>query len=164
MRKNTFLILLIASLNAVISYAQNNGDSRTVSSSGGNYLLTSAMIDWTLGEWVTETYTGDPYLEQGILHAYNMHVITTSARMPVYKMKKVEIWPNPASKYFYLGMDYQEADKLLLINSGGLVMTSWNIEGSGGLFNIEEIPSGTYYIVIRNQGVSLAHTMISIIH
>lgn len=164
MKKNTFFILLITSLNVVISYAQNSGDTRTISSSGGNYQLTSATIDWTLGEWVTETYTGDPYLEQGILHAYNIHVITTSERSSVYKVKKVNIWPNPASKYFYLGMNYDEADELILINGGGLVMTRWNVADSGGLFDIEEIPSGTYYIVLLNHGVSVGHRIISIVN
>lgn len=134
--RQIIFIQLISILTCIDSYAQEISQTMALTSAGDNYLLTGAVLDWTLGEWVVETHTQEPYLEQGFLHAFNLFPdITTSvaSNSPRYSSK---IWPNPASEYFRLKTGPEISDELLLIDAGGTFIRRWKTDEEGCLFNI----------------------------
>jgi hypothetical protein len=135
-----------------------------LTSAGGSYQLTGAVIDWTVGEWIVETHTEEPYLEQGFLHAFNLFPDVPTSIASNASRHRSEIWPNPASEYFRLKTDPGISDELLLIDAGGTFIGRWKTDGQSRLFNVAGIPSGQYQVLILNNKQIIGYTHISIIH
>ena len=121
------------------------------SSSGGHYDLTGCSIDWTLGEWMVETHSSHPILEQGFLHAYDFNLMTTHLA-------------NPNSNTFKINLGEMRKGSLYLINHQGHVIKRWDLEKDDQVYSVQNLPSGSYRLWIELDKKAYYSGSITIVH
>ena len=134
------------------------------SSSGGHYDLTGCSIDWTLGEWMVETHSSHPILEQGFLHAYDFNLMTTHLANPKIQVSEMHAWPNPTSNTFKINLGEMRKGHLYLINQQGHVIKRWDLEKDDQVYSVEHLPSGSYRLWIELDKKAYYSGSITIVH
>ena len=138
-------------------------DKEVITSNGGSYTINNIHFDWTLGEFMTETYEHSLTLEQGFLHQSNENSITTSNKEDNRIHKNSLIFPNPASHSFRV-QSVKKYDKVALLMPNGSPLQEWSKSSDNSIIQIQDIPSGVYLVVLKNQNEIIDQSPIIITH
>lgn len=155
MKQFLSLIFLLIQFNAV---AQT--DVRTlITTAGDSYKNNAYQLNWSIGEIMIETYTGNAsYLNQGFHQSE--YEIKTSINEPIDKQLKIRLYPNPSSKVIYLQINEQINTGLTyqLVNIEGKVLFTKAITKNIEKLLIEHFPAGLYFIKIIDKTKKIIST------
>jgi len=150
------LILAILILISVIVKGQvvtqvSTPSLQLLGSAGGTYYNTSYQLDWSIGEILTETYTGSQNsLTQGF-HQSNF-TITAIAQM---KDSPYEItaFPNPTTDYVILKIESEKFIDMnyLLTDITGKVLQESKVGNNTQLINLTGLASGVYFLAAQTK-------------
>lgn len=147
--KNLWLLFLWLTISSAIS-AQSFFIENVLTTTGGSYGLTAGSVDWTLGECIIESYSGDPYLENGFLHDSDINESITSSRSN-FKIQPVRLWPNPTHDYFFIDVPEAGFEVMELRNLQGQLMQQWKL-AYDHKYQLNRISPGHYLIVLKQKG------------
>ncbi|MFA6923902.1 MAG: T9SS type A sorting domain-containing protein [Bacteroidales bacterium] len=142
------IVLLIGML--ICGYAYSQSVSPEVIASSGEYFIgTNATLSWTLGEPVTETFTGtNNILTQGFQQKYDIGAIIEEKE----NLYQISVFPNPVKDVLNvninLGFDNQYTSQLF--DMQGQLLTSNSFTGNTENINMASFSVGSYFLKINN--------------
>ncbi|CAN5347686.1 hypothetical protein BH10BAC1_BH10BAC1_03710 [soil metagenome] len=148
--KNT-LIFIALLFSSNICFSQSLIPT-VVGSSGASGTSASGNIDWTVGEIMTETFTGTNIITQGF-HQPWINISTSVGTLP--SVLGFDVYPNPVSDY--LNVHFSGAGNLNytfdLYDSQGRLVLSKSMEGmNSNIIEMNELSAGIYYLKIYDTG------------
>lgn len=129
-----------------------------IGNSGDFFLGSGASLSWTLGEIMTETYSGTSnQLTQGFQQPIRILSEVNEITNPVF----IQVYPNPTQAVFTLLIPgNQEQLAVIIYNSSGELILNDFYSGQGPKdYNLEPYASGMYFIQIRNSDGSIVETL-----
>lgn len=66
--------------------------------------------------------------------------------------KSITVFPNPTSQYFTVNSNRTTIDKLEIYNNIGQVVKTEKLQQTDNKINVQELPTGIYYLKIYNEG------------
>jgi hypothetical protein len=145
-----FLLFLFL-FPAVCCYSQSITPD-VIGSAGDFYSNASGMIQWTIGETMTETYgNGNNFITQGFQQPddFTTHVL-------VQNTLNVALFPNPASEYFTLEFPDQGEYTVEVFNSFGqnIIAQEFSAVSGSSQFQVPlaDFANGIYFVNIKKSG------------
>lgn len=139
------LVRFVNASTCADSYQWDFGDSTTATGfepehqylSEGLYIVTLTA---------TNDYGSATYQQQ-------VYILLVNAGMPEDKPVSFQVFPNPSSGRFTIGMEafHTGDNEIDLINAGGQILRSWHISGRAAAQLEVDAPDGWYCLLIRNQ-------------
>ncbi len=115
----------------------------TVMSNGGHYQKAGSFsLEWTLGEWVTETIKGSANTITQGFHQTNLTVVATSNP----GISGLEFYPNPFESVLRVSNASGSSLTLHLLNQEGKCITSTLVEKGSQDWNLQSLPAGVYFL------------------
>ncbi len=146
--KNIFILLLIILLANYISYSQTIVPE-VVASSGDQYSDSINIISWTLGEILTETYTGN---SQTLTQGFHQPIIEISSIDDLAIIKNICIYPNPTAEQLSIECPIKNLPlqiELLDMNGKQLLTKEWK-QNSTYMLPMSLYSSGSYFLRIKS--------------
>ncbi|WP_370087323.1 T9SS type A sorting domain-containing protein [Ekhidna sp.] len=136
------LIILTLGVLASVVNAQE-----VISSQGDSYSQVNGSIDFTIGEVVTNTLTGDNgYLTQG----FHQSTLTISEVLG-YQEHEISIFPNPSMNVLYINSsEFKDVDYTLYDSKGKIVLQS-RLSESQTQIQVHELGAGVYSLILRSE-------------
>ncbi|UCH15815.1 MAG: T9SS type A sorting domain-containing protein [Bacteroidales bacterium] len=139
MKRLLFLMVIVKiSLSAI--------SQEIITSSGDSYSNDEIILSWTIGECVTETFTGsENTITQGFQQS-NYSIVT------LFKSQStnvgLNVFPVPATNYLEIKITGENAPGigLSLIDIYGNILIFQDIISDGMIINIESLSSGVYIL------------------
>ncbi len=120
----------------------------TVISNGGHYQKTGSFsLEWTLGEWVTETIKGSANTITQGFHQTNLTVVSTSNP----GISGVSLYPNPFESSLTILNESGSPLVLHLINQEGKCITRAAFENGSHEWDLQSVPAGLYFMEAVNK-------------
>ncbi|MFA6923904.1 MAG: T9SS type A sorting domain-containing protein [Bacteroidales bacterium] len=154
MKKLFFIIGILA-----CGYAYSQSVSPEVIASSGEYFIgTNATLSWTLGEPVTETFTGtNNILTQGFQQKYDIATIQEENK----NTYQISVFPNPTKDVLNviinLGLDNKYTTQLF--DMQGKLLVSNSFTGNSESINMNPFTSGNYLLRINNSKGEIIKTL-----
>lgn len=151
--KNTFLLLAMFGISQV-AFMQTL--SRTALSSGSNaHESSDTQISWTLGEVMSETYSGsDNILSQGFNQPqYEVEMVNTN----LTSTESISVYPVPASDYIQVNYVSPRSNELsaALFNTEGQKVLEQTYNKGNFKMNLESLSPAVYILKIFDQNSRL---------
>jgi hypothetical protein len=144
--KKLFLIIVMLACG----YAYSQSVSPEVIATSGDYFVgTNATLSWTLGEPVTETFTGtNNILTQGFQQKFDISTIQEEHE----NIYQISVYPNPTNDILNviinLGIDNNYTAQLF--DMQGKLLISNSFTGNSENINMSSFTSGNYLLRIIN--------------
>lgn len=150
--KNYVFIFIILILTLTFSISAQN----VISSAGASAIGTNVQLSWTVGEPITETFSGtNSILTQG----FHQGKLTVTAIEPdIYPGISLSVYPNPVvfELNLYLWGTGNTIFEYELYNIEGKLLIHKKIQNQPEIINMQKYPAGTYLLkVIANEIKSL---------
>lgn len=119
-----------------------------VSSAGDIFNNTSYQLDWSIGELVTETYTGaQNTLTQGFHQG--TYIVTSIDENPLLDFSIVA-FPNPTSDFISLKVESSKVESLqfTITDISGKILQNGNFTNEPEQINFSSYAAGTYIVTI----------------
>ncbi len=146
------LLLFIAIINISLSCISQE----IITSSGDSYTNDEIILSWTIGECVTETFTGN---ENTITQGFQQSNYST---ITLYKSPSlnvsINVFPVPTTDYLEIKITGENAPGigLSIIDIYGNILIFQDIISDDMIINIESLPSGVYILkAVDKNGKSL---------
>lgn len=146
MKNILLLIILIAAANIAKTQSVS---MYLIGTAGDSYKNSTYQLDWSLGEILTETYTGTQYsLTQG-LHQGN-YTITSIIDIPQSNFTII-VYPNPASNYLVIDIKNGKPEDIIysFTDINGRLIQSGHLKSQQKELNIQQYSPGIYFINIQ---------------
>lgn len=143
-------LILIFGLGVFVLIAKSQTVSpELISSAGDSFNNTSYQLDWSIGELVTETYTGTQNtLTQGF-HQENTYIVTNIDENPLLEFSIVA-FPNPTSDLICLKVENEKFNEMqyFITDISGKVLQNGKFANETEQINFSNYAVGTYLITI----------------
>lgn len=149
MLKKFFLFLFL--LPAASCFSQSITPD-VIGSAGDFYSNANGMIEWTIGETMTETYgNANNFITQGF---HQVDDFATHVR--IENALNIRLFPNPASEFFTLEIAEQGDYTIELFNAFGQKVSVQHFFASGNLFQfhvpLADLSNGIYFVSVKKAG------------
>lgn len=146
------LTLLISSISVAQTVSPN-----VTATAGAHFAIPSIQMSWTLGEPITQTYSGaSVQLTQGFQQS-NISVVGISDYDFTYS---VEAFPNPTIDVVNIRLsDNITEGRLHIIDPSGKIIHEKEITESEFLLDFAPYSQGTYFLNLTNENGVLLHTI-----
>lgn len=114
-----------------------------VATAGETFSSNSLTLDWTLGEIMTESYSGTIVLTQGFHQPDNN---TTSLEDLASLFGTIKVYPNPTTDLIVIETEQAGGLDLLLYDMTGRTVLHKNVSASSSQLNLSGLPDGTYLL------------------
>jgi hypothetical protein len=145
-----------------ITISQSHNQEIVIGIAGGTHHLSGAYVDWTLGEWMVESFDDQVFFEQGFLHLFNLYQQSTPSKIFNKRISSVDVFPNPTNGSFNLGINDHGFDEILLADLHGRIHNTWITKNDS--YNVSSITPGMYLVITLKNGVMTHFAPLSIIH
>lgn len=146
--KNIFFLFLSTILANSSSYSQAI-TPQIVASSGEQYSDSITTISWTLGETITETYTGNLHTITQGFHQSEVK-ISSIDKFPV--IQNIKFYPNPTAEQLIIESSIENLPlqiELFDVNGKLLLTTVWK-QNSNYTVPLSLYASGSYFLRIKS--------------
>ena len=151
------LLFLISFIPAGFCFSQSITPD-VIGSAGDFYSNASGMIQWTIGETMTETYgNANNFITQGFQQPDDF-----TTHVPIQNSLNIQLFPNPASDHFTL--EFADAGDYVveIFNALGQKIFTKQLIASPGLSQYEiplaDFSNGIYFVTIKKAGVETVST------
>lgn len=112
------------------------------------------ILDFTIGEVVTDTYMGAQILTQGFQQSNIIIIHVPDEQDDV----KFDIYPNPTSDYVILNFHTPVSGTLALYDVNGMVVSNQAIQGQDlAQLDFQAVASGSYLLKVNIEGRITTH-------
>lgn len=141
-----FLLLAVNGLSQSVS-------PEVIASAGDRFSSSDLILEWTLGELMTETIEDGNVLTQGF---HQPQIAITSIDDPEGLMNLVSIGPNPTEGRLLIQTEQELTIRLFDLK--GAQLLTWNLAQASTEVDLSHLPAGMYVLQI-NQPSSRNMTM-----
>lgn len=122
----------------------------TVIASAGNYQKSGSFsLEWTLGEWQTESLSSNnSKLTQGF-HQTNLTLVAVNNPF----IAGIDIYPNPVLDQLILNNETGQSIKVHLLGLNGVCIASKQFDAGQSEWEMEHLNSGLYILQIEQDGI-----------
>lgn len=114
-----------------------------VATAGETFSTNSLTLDWTLGEIMTESYSGTIVLTQGFHQPDNN---TTSLEDLASVVGTITVYPNPTTDFIVIETEQAGNLELVLFDMSGRSVLRQNVSGSSSQLDLSGLPDGSYLL------------------
>jgi hypothetical protein len=146
--KKLFLFF-VSLLSAGIISAQTVSPE-VIASSGGSHGNAAASVSWTLGECLTETFSGSgAIINQGLQQGY---LTVTAIEEITGEEYGFDIYPVPADNYINLKINggYDIDLNIILSDLSGNMLIMQSVAEPASMINLESLPPAEYILQITD--------------
>jgi hypothetical protein len=149
------LFLLLSFFSATFCFSQSITPD-VIGSAGDFYSNANGMIQWTIGETMTETYgNASNFITQGFQQPddFSTHIL-------VQHSLNVQLFPNPASNHFTIEFADEGNYSVEIFNAVGQKIIAQEFSTADGLSQFEiplnNFSNGIYFVTIKKAGTEFA--------
>ena len=136
----------------IILFTTNLFSQDVISTQGDSYTDSSASIDFTIGEVVTNTETdGTNDLTQGF-HQTNWSFVNIENHVPSYE---ATIYPNPAEDFLNIQASLYEDVSYLLYDEMGKLILQGRLLSEKTSLEVNQLATGRYSLILNNSKENL---------
>jgi hypothetical protein len=150
------LILTVGLGLAIFTANAQTASPELVSSAGDSFNNTSYQLDWSIGELVTETYTGaQNTLTQGFHQG--TYIVTSIDENPLLEFS-ITAYPNPTSDLVTIDFPSSEGHgnvKIIVTDLSGKVLQTSEMQSDLEQINFSSYANGTYLITVSQNNQSV---------
>ena len=146
--KNLINYLLLILLPLSLSAQNPELSPEVVASAGDSFSSNNLLIEWTLGEIMTESFEGGLIWNQGFQQPIGN---ITSIDNPFSNLGPIKVYPNPASNSLFI--EKEKAGKLRLSVrdiQGRILLEKLSVQLTDQV-NISALPPGIYILSMRDE-------------
>lgn len=114
-----------------------------VASSGESFTSSTIYLDWTLGELVTETFSGNVELTQGF---HQPTITPTSIDDLASSLGTIKVYPNPTSGNLFIEREKRGDLQLMLWDMKGSVVMQVNMSDVMQELDLSQLTEGIYIL------------------
>lgn len=120
-----------------------------IGSSGETFKNTHYQLDWSVGEVITESFTGS---QNTLTQGFHQGKYTITALEQAKNLQfEITAFPNPATDFVILKIESQKLDDLsyLLTDVNGKILQDRKIESNQQQINLSGIAAGAYFLNVK---------------
>ncbi|MEM7660587.1 MAG: T9SS type A sorting domain-containing protein [Bacteroidota bacterium] len=114
-----------------------------VAAAGDQFASSTLLLDWTLGELMTETYEGSPVLTQGF---HQPLLQTTSIEELADPLGEIKVYPNPTSDRLFIEKEGAATLQVMVWDLSGRMLLRQSVSGPLGELDLAHLPAGVYVL------------------
>ena len=141
------LISLLSMVVAMGSIAAQDLERTVVATAGETFAANNLILDWTLGEIMTETYTGTVVLTQGF-HQPTLN--TTSVEPSAAAFGDIQVYPNPTTGQLFIERESSELLQVRLFNAQGQTVLRAQMQTSFSTLDLSALPASLYVLQLSD--------------
>jgi len=146
--KNLINYLLLILLPLSLSAQNPELSPEVVASAGDSFSSNNLLIEWTLGEIMTESFEGGLIWNQGFQQPIGN---ITSIENPFSKLGKIKVYPNPASNSLFIEKENTGELTLSLRDIQGRILLESQSTQLLDQVDISALPPGFYILSMRDE-------------
>lgn len=126
-----------------------------LTTAGETFTGTNVSLDWTLGEIMTETFSGTIVLTQGFQQS---SLKVTSIEKASTSFGNIKVYPNPTVGSIYVEREKGQQLEVRLMDMKGSLVMKKNIQALIGELDLSHIANGVY-LLRMSDGKKLIQTI-----
>ncbi|MEM6802430.1 MAG: T9SS type A sorting domain-containing protein [Bacteroidota bacterium] len=146
--KNLGKCLILLILPFSLSAQSGELSPEVVASAGDSFTSNNLILEWTLGELVTESFEGNLILSQGF-HQPGENI--TSIESPLRSLGAIKVYPNPSRDQVFIEKEKEGEMKVSLRDMRGRILIEHTVSNSIDQLNLSQLPSGIYILNMRDE-------------
>ena len=141
-----YLLLILLPLG--LSAQNPELSPEVVAAAGDSFSSNNLLVEWTLGEIMTESFEGGLIWNQGFQQPIGN---ITSIENPFTNLGLIKVYPNPASNSLFVEKEKAGELKLSLRDIRGRILLESISSGQSAQLNISTLPPGIYILSMSDE-------------
>ena len=142
-------ILLLITLAAVITAKSQSASPELISSSGDSFQNSTYLLDWSLGECITETHSAGSYV---LTQGFHQNVYFVTNVEDLHADIKMSVYPNPTTDFITIEFpSAQQQDMIITISDmAGKVFLRKHIINNTEQLDFSAYACGVYFLIAEH--------------